>query len=430
MEVMTGIGVGLSRGLVTTSYQYEAFKAMLASGPMSHYIIRYRIISEIIMPLSRRKTLALLGGGLILAATATVGSIATRKPRTALLPWDAAGLPEEPRRRALSYALLAPNPHNRQPWLVDLREEGVVTLYADTNRLLPQTDPLNRQITIGLGCFLELMRMAAAEDGYRVEITPFPAGEAAAGLDGRPVARAVFVPDAGAQPDPLFAHVMARRSNKEPFDTTRPVAPEVLSPMAAAVRAGSGFGGSVAEADVAQMRGVTRDALQIEIDTDHTYRESVDLFRIGRNEIDANPDGIDFGGPLFETLGVFGLFSREAALDKDSQTFQAGLDAVMANVDTAMGHVWLTTAGNTRADQLAVGADWLRVNLAATALGLGFQPLSQGLQEYPEMAAIYAGLHAQLAPEGGTVQMLSRIGYGITVDPSPRWPLESKILHA
>jgi hypothetical protein len=382
------------------------------------------------MPLSRRKTLALIGGGVIAAASASVAAIASRQPRTALMPWHVAGLPDEPRRRALSYALLAPNPHNRQPWLVDLREEGVVTLFADTSRLLPHTDPLNRQITIGLGCFLELMRMAALQDGYRVDITPFPAGEAPQGIDTRPIARAIFVKDAAAQPDPLFAHVLDRRSNKEPFDTTRPVPPDAIAQLATSLRSGGLFGGSVAEGDVSAMRAITRQALQIEIDTPRTYRESVDLFRIGRNEIDANPDGIDFGGPLFETLGAFGLFSRDGALDTDSSTFKAGLDAVMANVDTAMGHVWLVSAGNTRAEQLAVGADWLRINLAATALGLGFQPLSQGLQEYPEMANVYAALHAQLAPSGGTVQMLSRIGYGITVAQSPRWPLESKILHA
>jgi hypothetical protein len=382
------------------------------------------------MNLSRRKTLGLIGGGVILAAGATLGSVATRQPKTALLPWQVAGLPDEPRRRALSYALLAPNPHNRQPWMVDLHEDGVVTLLVDTARLLPHTDPFNRQITIGLGCFLELMRMAAAEDGYRVDITAFPQGESTDGLDGRPVARALFVQDANVSPDPLFAQVMARRSNKEPFDTTRPIGAETLEPLAAAVRAGSAFGGSVAMADVAEMREMTRNALQIEIDTPDTYRESVDLFRIGRSEIDANPDGIDFSGPLFETLGAFGLFTRESALDRSGSAFKAGLDAVMANADTAMGHVWLVTAGNTRADQLAVGADWLRVNLAATAAGLGFQPLSQGLQEYPEMAAIHADLHARLAPQGGTVQMLSRIGLGVTVAPSPRWPLESKILHA
>ncbi|MEM9756694.1 MAG: twin-arginine translocation pathway signal protein, partial [Pseudomonadota bacterium] len=68
------------------------------------------------------------------------------------------------------------------------------------------------------------------------------------------------------------------------------------------------------------------------------------------------------------------------------------------------------------------------VNLAATAEGVGFQPLSQALQEYPEMDALYAQVHAMLAPEGGTVQMLARIGYGPDVPVSPRWPLEAKLV--
>jgi hypothetical protein len=43
------------------------------------------------------------------------------------------------------------------------------------------------------------------------------------------------------------------------------------------------------------------------------------------------------------------------------------------------------------------------------------------------MAAHYADTHARLAPEGGTVQMLARIGYGPQVDVSPRWPVEAKL---
>ncbi len=104
-----------------------------------------------------------------------------------------------------------------------------------------------------------------------------------------------------------------------------------------------------------------------------------------------------------------------------------GMKAVLANTETAMGHVWMVTEGNSRRDQIAAGGDWLRVNLASTGEGLEFQPLSQALQEYPEMAALYRDTHARLAPNGGTVQMLARIGYGRTVDASPRWPLESKL---
>lgn len=378
------------------------------------------------MTLSRRKTLTLIGGGLILAASASLATVASRKPRIAGLPWELAGAETEPRRRALSYALLAPNPHNRQPWLVDLGEDGVVTLYVDTGKLLPETDPFNRQIAIGLGCFLELMRMAASHDGQRVTVTPFPEGEDPAGLDARPIARAVFTADPGVTPDPLFAHVLARRSTKEPYDLTRPVPEATLSEIGKAVTA-TRCGGTVDPGEVAEWRAFTREALRIEIETLRTYRESVDLFRIGRAEVDANPDGIDFTGPLFEVMAATGLFTRAVALDTSSQAYRAGIDAVFANTDTAMGHVWLVTSGNTRTDQIAAGADWLRLNLAATGAGLAVQPLSQALQEYPEMADHYAAVHARLAPEGGTVQMFARIGYGPEVGPSPRWPLEAKI---
>ena len=83
---------------------------------------------------------------------------------------------------------------------------------------------------------------------------------------------------------------------------------------------------------------------------------------------------------------------------------------------------------NDRESQLAAAADWVRFNLAATGDGLGCQPLSQALQEYPEMAQPYQLVHERLAPNGGTVQMLARIGYGRSVGPSPRWPLENRIL--
>jgi hypothetical protein len=181
---------------------------------------------------------------------------------------------------------------------------------------------------------------------------------------------------------------------------------------------------------VADWRALTREALLIEIETPNTFKESVDLFRIGRNEVDANPDGIDFSGPMFEVMGATGLFTRESALDPTSHAYRAGIDAVLANAETAMGHVWLVSQGNSRPDQLATGADWLRVNLAATAAGVAFQPLSQALQEYPEMAGLYRELHAKLAPDGGTVQMLARIGYGPAVNQSPRWPLETILVNA
>lgn len=381
------------------------------------------------MNLTRRKMMFLVGGGVVLAAAGGFGYAATRMPQTAFRPWDLAGTYTDPRMRALSFALLAPNPHNRQPWLADLSKDGEVTLFAETDRMLPETDPLNRQITIGLGCFLELLRMAAAADGYRVETRLFPKGSSPKALDERPIAHIVFTADATVEPDPLFAFVPQRRSNKEPYDMTRPVPAAMLEKLGAAVRNGARFGGTVDPEAVAKWRALSHEALRIEIETPRTYQESVRLFRIGHAAVDANPDGIDFTGPLFETLRLAGQFTPEAASDPTSAAYKAGLDAVFANTDSAMGHVWLVTADNSRETQIAAGADWLRLNLAATAEGLGIQPLSQSLQEFAEMAAPYRTVHQALAPEGGTVQMFARIGYGPRVGQSPRWPLENRIMH-
>lgn len=380
--------------------------------------------------MKRRNFLKLAGGGIVLAAGAGAGVYAaTRTPSAALAPWGAAGAARyaDPRLNALSWAILAPNPHNRQPWQIELTGEDALTLYFDTDRQLPHTDPFDRQLTIGLGCFLELFEMAANASGYLVERRLFPDGDSADALDTRPVAHLRLRADAAAKVDALWTHVPDRRSNKEPYDTARPVPAATLAPLRAAARHGGRIGGTVAPEEVAPWRTLTEEALRIEIETPHTYRESVDLFRIGKAEVEANPDGIDFSGPLFETLMHAGMFTREAALDTTSSTYKQGLDAVFAGPRTAMGMVWLVTGGNTRADQIAAGGDWLRLNLAATGAGLGIQPLSQPLQEYPEMAALYRETHARLAPDGGTVQMLARIGYAPPIEVSPRWPLEAKL---
>jgi len=379
------------------------------------------------MPLSRRQTLALLGGGVITAAAAATGWHISRPLQSALVPWAQAGGYDDPRLFALSYAILAPNPHNRQPWLVELVGEDQVILHVDRDRLLPHTDPYSRQITIGLGCFLEVMRMAALERGLTVDIDPFPEGGDAQALDARPVAHCTFRPT-DAAPDPLFAQVPHRRTLKDPFDMARPVAASTLEQVAAAAQAGSMVGHVADPAQVAELRRLSHDALRIEIETPHTYRESVDLFRIGRREVDSQPDGIDFAGPMFEALHLMGLFNRDVALDTSSMSYQQGLAAVLENTDTAMAHTWQVTRTNTRADQIAAGRDWLRLNLAATAQGLGLQPLSQALQEYPEMAGHYAEIHQRLAPDGGTVQMFARAGYGRAVPQSPRWPLEDRLI--
>jgi len=381
---------------------------------------------------TRRTFLKLVGGGVILAAAGATW-VATRTPATAREPWLAAAEPpkgeraSDVRRFALSYAILAPNPHNMQPWIADLSEPDAVRLYCDPARKLPETDPYDRQIVIGLGCFSELLAMAANAAGYSVHVSPFPEGEPLPELDRRPVARFVFSKGDALASDPLFEHVLARRTNREAFDTEKPVPEEVLERLTQSVRY-SDVGYTNDDSRVADLRDFSWSAMEMELYTPRTYQESIDVMRIGSQQIDDNPDGIVLEGPMMELLSATGMINREVLADVDSMTFRQGLPVLKAPFDTAMAFAWMSTAGNTRLDQFAAGRDYLRFHLAATQKGLALQPFSQSLQEYPEMADHYAAIREKLGIEDNSaLQMFVRLGYGPSIEPSPRWPYESRI---
>ncbi|MEM7426461.1 MAG: twin-arginine translocation pathway signal protein [Pseudomonadota bacterium] len=375
---------------------------------------------------SRRKFLKIAGTSAVIVAAGAGSYAATRTPHDALAPWSAAGNGETPLMKALSYAVLAPNPHNRQPWLIDLKgaDEGV--LYCEPERRLPITDPEDRQITIGLGCFLEILRIAAAEFGYRADITPFPDGEPSPRLDQRPVAHIKLVAEAPGK-DPLFAQIPHRRSNKEPYDAERAVPAE----LAEKIRVGAGQKVTAVtvmdESGTAKLRDLTWQAFEMEMRTPAALQESIDLMRIGRTEIEANPDGIDLGGLKLELLSLVGVLNRESMADPASAAFAEGIKMYRPVIETSKGFLVIRTKGNSRREQLDAGAAYVRANLRATGTGISMHPLSQILQEYKEMDALYRVGHDLLAPEGGRVQMLARLGYGQTLAPSPRWPAATRI---
>ncbi|MFN3171840.1 MAG: Acg family FMN-binding oxidoreductase [Hyphomicrobiales bacterium] len=389
---------------------------------------------------SRRKFIRVLGAGGIVVGASALGAgtwLTTRDPAAARAPWQNAGqdLPgfgDDVRVRALSYAVLAPNAHNRQPWSVDLSEPDALTLYCDLDRRLPETDPFDRQITVSLGCFIELFTLAAAEEGFGVDVDMFPDGEPSPRLDARPVAHLRLVPGAGTR-DPLFAQILNRHTNKEPFDVARTVSPiDVNGILSASGASGPLQAGSTLEdAKILQLRDLTWRGHEIESFTARTMQESIDLMRIGKAEVLANPDGIDLSGPLFETLNVAGLLTRGQLADTGSTAFQQGLDAYQEMIFSAMGYVWLISDGDTRAEQIEAGRAYVRMHLEATARGIDMHPLSQALQEYEEIAALYDEAKVALgARPTQTVQMLARIGYGPAINASPRWSAATRIRQA
>jgi hypothetical protein len=309
----------------------------------------------------------------------------TRMPQTATRPWDMLNdRPADVRLDAFRHAILAPNPHNRQPWLIKLVGTDTALISCDLARRLPQTDPFDRQIVIGFGCFLELTRIAAAQRGIGLEITLFPDGEPQPRLDGRPVARLKFISDQRVQPDPLYPAIVKRRSNKEAFNLAKRV------PLALANKiVGEADKAIIDAAAIAPIRDTIVTAMLTEQTTRRTYMESVNLMRIGHAEIDANPDGIDLGGPMMEGLKLAGQLDRPQLSDPQSATFKAGLDSLTQSYGSVPAVIWIKTPKNTRADQIEAGRRYVRANLRATQKGVDMHPMSQSLQEYAEVSQSY-----------------------------------------
>lgn len=96
--------------------------------------------------MKRRGFMLVLGtGGAVIALTGC-----DTMPASAGQPWRGPPATElDPQLHVLAWAMLAPNPHNLQSWIADLREPGVIALHVDLTRLLPETDRQGRQILIG-----------------------------------------------------------------------------------------------------------------------------------------------------------------------------------------------------------------------------------------------------------------------------------------
>lgn len=392
--------------------------------------------------MNRRNFIRVTGGGAIAAAGLPGCSLLSSDyPRASVEAWEGPGDEADPRRRAVAYAITAPNPHNLQPWLVDLREPGVVMLYTDRTRVLPETDPYGRQILIGHGAFLELLVIALAHQGISCQVQLWPQGELPADLnswDDRPVARLVLSVESAPTPylsaaASLFPQILLRRTPKTSFDPSREITADTLKNLTeGAATADVSLGATVDAARLPALRELCWQAGRQELLTPRTMMESQRLMRVGPAEILAHRDGIVLNTPWMRAISTLGLFDRTEPPAQGSAAYDAGMAIYNQNSRTATGFIWLSTAGNSRREQILAGRVFVRLQLRATALSMGMHPMSQALQEFPEMQRHHQVAHRLMlgreAPRSAsepTLQMFCRLGYPERPAPAtPRRPLE------
>ncbi len=245
-------------------------------------------------------------------------------------------------------------------------------------------------------------------------------------LLNKPVAAIKLVAQDNITADPLFPYLLARHSNKREYDA-RPLSQAQMDTLNTFHRQHNQYPLTMVYSpeDKKQMEAVLTQSMQIEVGDHARDMETIAMFRFNDDEMRKYRDG--FGTAQSGLSGIKRILvenfflSRESA-EKDPTEFGQQSVAMTQKAAQSTGtFAWLSSATNSRLDQVNVGRDYCRINLKITAMGLAMHPMSQVLQEYDEMLPLQASFKQHFGiKESDTVQMLFRLGTAEATPHSPR----------
>lgn len=337
-----------------------------------------------------------------------------------LEPWqsDYSDQFDDPRIKLAAHGILAANGHNMQPWKIKLDSDPkVFYLFADSERLTKEVDPYARQTMISQGTFLEYVQVAASELGYRTEMVLFPDGNydeqnLSESMKIKPVAR-ITLSKAEPQDSSLYEYMFLSDTHRGAYAQQELSSEEIQQLLAINPDSEVKILILQDEANKKNLGNYAVAGARIESDNHRINEESAKIFRI--NEYKKNKYRYGFSVEGQGTSGIQkhilqGLLTLIPAINNEKSAADLFVKSTQAAVEHTPAYALILTKKNSRIEQVKSGMLYSRLVLNAHSLGLVMQPPSQVLEEYPEMREQYQKIHNDYAPEGGTIQMLFRMG--------------------
>jgi len=318
-------------------------------------------------------------------------------------------------KQLIRFAARAPSGHNTQPWQFSVQQD-MIRIYPDLSRRLPVVDPDDHALFISLGCALENLVVAAAQQGYLASVEYFPSDEPEECL------RVRLSEAANEDTDALFRAIPERQSNRGTYDGQEIVDSDLARLMDAnsldsvTVRAFR-----VGDPDIEPIIGFVREGNIAQFNDPAFVAELVSWIRFTRREVSDRQDGlaaVALGFPavprwlgrwIMQTLVKPG---GEAARQEKAIRSSSLLLLFIAR-------------SNDRQHWVDVGRSFERIALTATSRGIAHAHVNMPCEVEPIRRRLATHL---CLDDGEQPLLLIRLGFARKrLPPSPRRPIDQVV---